>query len=798
MTQRVTPAIDSVGDISVHEKADVEYRPAFARNWYAHRSVGLWSITNIAAAISSAAVCWGYAAPEIVIGWLIFTVANAALYAPLSREFTRGSEQNAAAQIGLALIYGAIWGAVFLIAVPAMPAPRIALLAGLALFVATAAIGVFGPRRGAYVSFSIPLVAASTPALNANAAIDHAGLLTVCAFVFFVSAASIYGQFSRTVLKALDDFAAVSGMRTSDRGDNAALVFELQARALNRMNRERERLRTTLSAISDGVVTATPGNLVDYMNPVAEVLTGIELKDANGQPLEAIVHLASHSTGEAPGANTVRQRVDSLARTERERAVLVRADGTEYEIECRITRLVGDDGNHAGTICLLRDTSPRRLLHEKVNWYATHDILTGLLDRPEFERRIDHAIKRGTNGEGDNDAFCYLDIDQFRYLSDAHGIGGANRALAEVAATLQRSVGEHDVLARIGDDRFGILLDRCSPEKARLVAESLRTTIKRLSVKYSLTYMKLSASIGVTAIERETDTLSRVFNRARSACLRAKSAGGNKVVAIGAREQSERFRLACDHRLQEIRNALQTRDLELYYQRIRPIRPGYPDDVCELLVRLSDPVAEFLLPREFLVTDSHLELLPLVDKWVIESTATALRTGNPILSEMDTIFVTVSGKSINDDRFGEFIIENMTTDREKLCFKIAEAESIEQVERARYFVAKLKEHGYRVALDNFGVGMGSFALLKRLQIDYLKINADTISNMPHSSVDYEIVLASSRIAKTLNMKTVAEGVTTHATRQALYGLGIDYVQGLVSGRPLPITSPAELNVELNA
>lgn len=758
----------------------------FVEAWYARGSGALWSATNFAAALCVASISYGYLPASVLIAWLAFTCINAAAYQSLSRSLRHSAGDSPAIQPALAFVFAVNWGFILLLAAPALPTPKALTVTLITLPVAIAAVGVFSIRRGAYPMFAIPLIAAATVALNANAGIAHAGAYTLCIFIFLMLLAVVHGRFGRVVLQALGNVEVASAIEREVDADDAALLFDLHTRTLKRLRRERDRSRATLGSLGDAVITATEAGLVDYMNPAAETLTGFDLKFANGQQLERVLRLATDADQAALSARIAARNPDETAERRGTAVKLQHRNGVEHDIEYRVSSLRDDAGNHAGVMCVLRDATNERHLREKITWFATHDTLTNVLSRLEFEHRLERIL--AADHVGTRHAMCYLDIDQFRYLSAAYGIDGANRTLGAVAEFLRQQVRADDVLGRIGDDRFGILLADRSPDAACRLAETLRAGIANLELELGGEHPRLSASIGVATFGAPDDDPSRSFARAEAACLRAKAGGGNQVRAIDACDQAERFRVANLERVNEIHAALDRGELRLYYQDIVTLRPRAGERLCELLVRMPDPAAELLLPREFLVGEEHLGLVSRIDRWVIGAAAETLRGGDGVLSAMDTVFLTISGRSLNDDRFVDFILRTFgaLAGRPKLCFKIGEAGSIAEIERARYVVAKLKTLGCRIALDNFGVGIGSFALLKRLQIDYLKINADTIANMPHSSVDYEIVLATSRIAKTLGIETVAEGVGTHATRQALFGLGIDHIQGLQSGRPAPV------------
>ncbi len=533
----------------------------FIEAWYARGSGALWSATNIAAALGVTGLSYGYLPVSMLVAWLVFTCVNATAYPALSRGLSQSADNSPAIQPAIALFFALSWGFIVLLAAPALPTPRAIVLAFITLLVAIAAIGVFSIRRGAYPVFAIPLVAAATVALNANTGIAHAGVYTLCVLVFLMLVSAVHGRFSRVVVQALGNVAAI------DRGvglGDAALLFELHTRTLKRLRRERDRSRSTLGSLSDAVITATEAGLVDYMNPPAEALTGVEFKHANGQTLERVVQLATDEAQTRLNACITNLHRDEPTENRAIRAKLRRSNGLEQEVEYRLAPLFDDDGDAAGLICLLRDTTDERHLKEKIAWYATHDTLTNVLSRREFERRLEHVLAAGSGPAGVRHAMCYLDLDQFRYLSAAYGIDGANETLSAVSELLRQQVRADDVLGRIGEDRFGILLAGYPLDAACRLAENLRTAIARLELELNGERPELSVSIGVATFGAPDDDPGRSFARAQAACRRAKAGGGNQVQVIDGRDQAERFRLASLDRQHEIHAAVERGDLELY------------------------------------------------------------------------------------------------------------------------------------------------------------------------------------------------------------------------------------------
>jgi len=283
--------------------------------------------------------------------------------------------------------------------------------------------------------------------------------------------------------------------------------------------------------------------------------------------------------------------------------------------------------------------------------------------------------------------------------------------------------------------------------------------------------------------------MTDILIAADSACLSAKKEGGNRVFTISDGDSADGSKHNEIERIRGIQNALRDNQLTLYTQVVHENAGNERVKHCEILLRIEDAQGQISAPRELLAAAERFQIMPDLDRWATKASLDAVRFAHPGLRDMETIFINLSGQSLNDDKFLAYLIselEDESLPSEKLCFEISHASLISSIDRASYFVANLKEYGCQIALNDFGFAMHAFELLKRLQIDYLKIDAQFTRNMAHNSVDYEIVLALSRIAKTLRIQTIAEGVSTVALKQALEGMGIDFVQGMLIDEPRPI------------
>ncbi|MDP6183365.1 MAG: EAL domain-containing protein [Gammaproteobacteria bacterium] len=786
----------SVGsdDLTASVAHDQDRSTRIVDAWYRQRASSLWCAVNIIAGLSFAVIGWDHVPHSIMIAWLLFTSLNGVLYLAISHGFFRriqdDFENSTALQFGMALAFGTTWGVCFLIIGVFVPLRETFLLLSLCLVVSVLALPVFAFHRGAYPAFAIPVAAFAIAGLNGNPNVEYVELCVGLALLAILVLATIYAKFVRTVVTTLNRFiGVVDSDQISERGALSTL-FEQRIRALNRLVGEQRRATATLDAIGEAIVTTNEDGLIDYMNPVAEVLTGVEFKTANGRRIEDVVNISSHGQNNMVSGLMESSLSAQHVQSSGERTVLKRRDGVEYEVEYQISAIRDHRGEIAGSSCLLRDVTIKRNLLKNVAWRSTHDPLTNLINRTEFEDRIKNLLEAATDDSGKRHALCFVDFDQFKFINETHGVEGGDYVLKSIALELKQKIRGADTLARIGEDKFAALLYSCPVDKARLIAEGLRRLVENFQADWDGVDLSFSVSIGVIEIDPSTDELSDVLSGAEAACECAKKDSGNRVHVSYSDVDAHRHRSDSAKRLRDIQSAIHSDRFELYLQQIHPIRGGdHEPRTCELLLRMREANGEVLSPRDFVIAAERYHLMPSIDRWVTKAAVDALRVNHPALSRMETACIGISGQSINDDRFLEFVVELLDEDVDgnRICFDIAEATLISSIERAHFFIATLKEFGCRVALDDIGLGVSSFELLKCLQLDYLKIGSSFVRNMTYNSADYEIVLALSRIAKTLGIRTIAEGVTTLAAKDSLMGMGVDYVQGFLIDRPHPLS-----------
>jgi diguanylate cyclase (GGDEF)-like protein/PAS domain S-box-containing protein len=548
-------------------------------------------------------------------------------------------------------------------------------------------------------------------------------------------------------------------------------------------------LQATIGALSDGIVLLDRDCRIKFMNPVAEVLTGYALREARGQFVNFVVDLQAPGSCELTRVMTYEAlRTGGTQRLD-DRATLRRRDGVAYGIDFSVTALRrGDDP--AGAVVVLRDVTERREQLRAMSWRAAHDPLTGLSNRTDFEQRLRETLARDAGERRVHHALCMFDVDHFSSINDTFGSQAGNQVIQRIGELLRQQIRGVDLAARLDGDRFGVLLFNCPLNKAALIAEALRRRIAELAVEWEGSEITVRVSGGVLGMTQGECQLPDALSAVDKACALAKRAGGNRLHTLDTADEHLRGHEQLFSRVREIQAALRFDRFELLFQPVLPLSGESGAGYCELLLRMRNGKDGMLSPRDFLRAAERYHLLPEIDRWTVKAALDALRLEHPGLAQADAVAFSVSEQSVSDEHFAAFVLDAIREsgiDPTRLCFELAESHLIRQWDRACIFIADVKQLGCRVALDGFGLGTHSFQLLKRLQVDYLKIHEDFVRNIASNSVDYEIVLGITRVARTLRIRTIASGVGNLACREVLRGLGVDYAQGFLVEPPRPVS-----------
>lgn len=553
---------------------------------------------------------------------------------------------------------------------------------------------------------------------------------------------------------------------------------------------EKERAEVTLDAIADAVITTDAEARVLHLNPIAEKLTGWTTDAAKGSVLPQVLNVVNEVTRE-PAANLATDVIQAgHSLTVSTHSVLLSKDGSEYAIDESAAPIHNREGAVIGAVLVFRDVSARRELARKLSHEATHDALTGLINRRELETRLRSALESAINQDREH-ALLFLDLDQFKVVNDTCGHLAGDELLKRLSRLLSDTVRESDVVARLGGDEFGVLLHRCPPPMAKQVAEKIRKLVESFRFTWETRTFAVGASIGLTSINSSSQSLSQVLSAADSACYLAKESGRNRVCVYQESHEQLARRSSDMEWSTRIRRGLEENRFVFYFQRIQPLNAREPEgEHFEILLRFRDEHGKLLPPMSFIPAAERYSLMPAIDRWVVANVFATLISNRTPGIKIRTCAINLSGQSLGENSFLPFVMEQLDksgVDPKIICFEITETAAISNLERAITFVRTLRARGCRFALDDFGTGLSSFAYLKSLSVDYLKIDGSFVKGMCENELDDAIVLAISRIGRVLGIKTIAEFVENDRIVKKLKDMGVDFAQGYGIAKPQPLS-----------
>jgi diguanylate cyclase (GGDEF)-like protein/PAS domain S-box-containing protein len=556
--------------------------------------------------------------------------------------------------------------------------------------------------------------------------------------------------------------------------------------------REKESAQITLQSIGDGVITCDEHGRVEYLNPVAEELTGWRLEDSLGRSIDEIFRAFHEETCE-PLENPLAVAVRRIRSIKSVRPMLlIRKDGNELYIESTASPIRDGTGTVTGGVLVFHDVSESRELNRRLSYHASHDVLTGLVNRREFETRLERALKSAKARETSY-ALCYIDLDQFKIVNDTCGHSAGDALLGQVGALLKSKVRWRDTLARLGGDEFGVLLESCSLEEALRTAESLREAIRNFRYTWEDRSFRLGCSIGVVPITAENEDVATVLSAADSACGAAKESGRNRVHCFEENDIDLMRRRREMQWAARINNALEESRFELFRMTILPLQQEDAGEHFELLLRMRDESGKIVAPDQFIAAAERYGITPSIDRWVIDSAFRWLVSEADERRRLSMCSINLSGQSLGDDKFLPYVIEQFHRsgiDGSKICFEITETAAIANFSQASRFIQALKELGCKFALDDFGTGLSSFGYLKHFPVDFLKIDGSFVKGVLHDPIDREMVRSINEIGHLTGKKTIAEWAENAEIIEVLRGLGVDYAQGYGVSQPQKVQRAA--------
>jgi diguanylate cyclase (GGDEF)-like protein/PAS domain S-box-containing protein len=552
---------------------------------------------------------------------------------------------------------------------------------------------------------------------------------------------------------------------------------------------EKERAQITLESIGDGVITTDVDGSIAYMNPAAEQMTHWKTDQAVGLPLAALFNLLDEN--DQKDSSTLIERILSgkLGGGSENSKLIQRLDGSTVSVAL-VGSPIRTEGKVSGAVLVLHDMTQERQYIANLSWQATHDALTGLANRREFEYRLELALN-GLAYQPGRHAVMFLDLDQFKLVNDTSGHAAGDELLRHICALLQQGIREGDTLARLGGDEFGILLEHCAPEAAEKIAEGLRQTVESLHFVWKGRPFVTTVSVGLVHVSDVPTTLEASLRAADMACYMAKEKGRNRVQVYHDDDSELSIRFGEMAWIQRLHMALEDNRFCLYSQEIAALSrdAAHSNGHVEILLRLRDESGRMILPDSFIPAAERYGMMTTLDRWVVQNVFKIIADclmDNHRTGPMATCAINLSGTSIGDDAFLEYLRQQFqiyAIPPELICFEITETSAIANLGSAIRFINELKSLGCRFSLDDFCAGMSSFAYLKHLPVDYLKIDGSFVKDMLDDPVNRAMVEVINHIGHVMGKQTIAEFVESPQIEQALLEIGVDYAQGYVIERP---------------
>ncbi len=567
------------------------------------------------------------------------------------------------------------------------------------------------------------------------------------------------------------------------------------ALAHQQLSEQHELLRVTLNSIADAVITTDAAGMVTWLNPAAERLTGWLSAQATGQALNDVFRILNAETRkpiEDPLARCFGPGAESAQATQ---TVLLSRDGVQFGIQesaspIRSTQ-ADASGEVLGAVIVFRDITEQRRLTTEMSYRATHDALTGLINRTEFEAQLERLLAKSREDDSEH-AVLYIDLDQFKLVNDACGHAAGDLLLQQVGRLLAKSVRSRDTLARLGGDEFAAILEHCTAEQAQRAGQQICDHLEEFRFLHDGRRFSIRASIGLVPFDKRWPSTMASMQAADAACYAAKEAGRNRVHIWCDTDKAVRERHGEMQWATRLEQALDENHFELHAQRIVPLAGSPTSLYAELLIRLREVDAQgnakLIAPGAFLPAAERYNLAPRIDSWVLEQAVRRLEA-LPDLSMLETLCINLSGQSIGDRAFHRVAIQTLAAAGsdicERLCLEITETAAITNMADATLFIDQMRTLGVRFALDDFGAGASSFSYLKRLKVDIIKIDGSFVRDLVEDRLNDATVRCFVEVARVVGVKTVAEFVDKPEVLQRIREIGVDYAQGYLLHKPEP-------------
>ncbi|MCP4488217.1 MAG: EAL domain-containing protein [Gammaproteobacteria bacterium] len=556
---------------------------------------------------------------------------------------------------------------------------------------------------------------------------------------------------------------------------------------------EKERAQITLHSIGDGVITTDSNGCIDYMNPVAESLTGWRYHQSMGMSMEAILHLEDEVTGRVipdPAHRCLSEKRIIAPKTDN---VLISRNGDRFSIQGTAAPMLDIKGFSIGVVLVFKDVTDSRRMQKMIVHQATHDPLTGLVNRSEFEERLTKAVDGAKEFKNDH-ALLFLDLDQFKIVNDTAGHVAGDELLKQISTLLASQLRGRDTLGRLGGDEFSVLLENCPLSKAKRVAVILIDAIREYRFIWEDKTYQVGVSIGVVAVTSNTNDKTELMNWADQACYAAKDLGRSQAYVFSEKDLNREAQQVSTIQRSDLEEAIAGARFELFYQPIVPLTEVKHNvhTKAEVLLRLlgEGEGEAHVSPGAFIPAANRYGLMPQVDRWVVRKLFedyAYIFMQNPDL----VLSLNLSAQAIADDSMIDYVIksfEQTVVSPHQICFEITEAVLINNFTSASVFIQQIGSYGCAIALDNFGSSLSSFSSLRSLKIDLIKIDGALIRDVMDDAVDQAMIESINNMAHLLGIETVAECADSEVIIQELKKIGLDYGQGYHLSEPVSMNN----------
>ncbi|OHD18964.1 MAG: two-component system response regulator [Spirochaetes bacterium GWB1_59_5] len=556
----------------------------------------------------------------------------------------------------------------------------------------------------------------------------------------------------------------------------------------SKLTRQERLFSAILQSINDGIIAVDMDLNVQFMNQVAEDITGAKEFDVQGKSITKFLNLTESNSKKDILSNIVGIGEHSTFFND---VALKNTAGQTLVLDGSITRIHERSNTTDGYLITLRDITELRRLSESLNYQSSHDSLTGLSNREEFGYKLGEILKN-VKMIGGSHSLLVLDVDRFKAINDTCGTIAGDELLRQIASHIQTNIQRNDLSARIGADEFAIILMNCQSEDTINVGNRLQNAVQHQRFQWQSNAFPVTLSIGIVPIDRDTGDIHAVLAAADDSCHISKEEGGNKITVFQAQDSKFRRRRGDMEWIGKINRAVEENRFILYYQPIEPLDPSTgTKPKLEILLRLVNEDGSIAGPTDFIPAAERYNLMPQIDRWVLENSMRAFRIlkdqGSPLA---DRIFsVNLSGPSLLDDALIDtilYFLNKYSLNAGDFCLEITETAAIQNLSYATRFINRLKGEGFTFALDDFGAGFSSFGYLRNLPVDYIKIDGSFVQNIDESLVSYTMVDSINSIGHVMGLKTIAEFVKSEAVKDKLVELGVDYGQGYFFAKPRPL------------